>query len=161
MIASKHMNRCSVSYAIKELWIKTALGHHCMLGEWPKSRKLTPPANWHSERGKTVETVRRWVVSRHREEGKNGWIGSAQRIFRGVCVRAHACVCVYFATPWTLAHQVHLSMEFSRQEYWSGLPFSSPRDLPDPRFIPESPALQAASLPSEPPGKPTYRYTFV
>jgi len=60
-----------------------------------------------------------------------------------------------------VAHQVHLSMEFSRQEYGSRLPFSSPRDLPDARFKPDSPALQAASLPSEPPEKPTYHYTFV
>ena len=45
-------------------------------------------------------------------------------------------------------------MEFSRQEYWSGLPFSSPGDLSDPGIEPRSPALQADSLPSEPPGKP-------
>ena len=59
-----------------------------------------------------------------------------------------------FVTPWTVAHHVSLSMEFSRQEYWSGLPFPSPGDLPDPRFKPGSPALQADSLPAEPPGKP-------
>ena len=46
-----------------------------------------------------------------------------------------------------------LSMEFSRQEYWSGLPFPSPADLPNPGMEPWSPALQADSLPSEPPGK--------
>jgi len=46
-------------------------------------------------------------------------------------------------------------MEFSRQEYWSGLPFPSPGDLPDPGIKPGSPALQADSLPSEPPGKPS------
>ena len=45
-------------------------------------------------------------------------------------------------------------MEFSRQEYWSGLPFPSPGDLPDPGNEPGSPALQADALPSEPPGKP-------
>ena len=45
-------------------------------------------------------------------------------------------------------------MGFSKQEYWSGLPFPSPGDLPDPEAEPESPALQADSLPSEPPGKP-------
>ena len=45
-------------------------------------------------------------------------------------------------------------MEFSRQEYWSGLPFPSPGDLPDPGIKPGSPALQADALPSEPPGKP-------
>jgi len=47
-----------------------------------------------------------------------------------------------------------LSMEFSRQENWSGLPFPSPGDLPNPRIEPESPALQADSLPTEPPGEP-------
>ena len=59
-----------------------------------------------------------------------------------------------FETPWTVAHQVPLSMGFSRQEYWSGLPFPSPGDLPNPRVEPGSPALQADSLLSEPPGKP-------
>ena len=56
-------------------------------------------------------------------------------------------------TPWTVAHQAPLSMEFSRQEYWSGLPFPSPGDLPDLGIEPGSPALQANSLLSEPPGK--------
>ena len=55
-----------------------------------------------------------------------------------------------FATRWTGAHQAPLSMGFSRQEYWSGLPFPSPRDLPDPGNEPRSPALQADALPSEP-----------
>ena len=59
-----------------------------------------------------------------------------------------------FLTPWTLAYQAPLFMEFSRQEYWYGLPFSSPGDLPDPGIEPRSPALQADSLLSEPPGKP-------
>ena len=51
-------------------------------------------------------------------------------------------------------------MEFSSQEYWSGLPFSSPKDLPDPWIKPVSPALQADSLPSDPPGKSVYIYNF-
>ena len=59
-----------------------------------------------------------------------------------------------FATPWTVAHQAPLSTEFSRQEYWSGLPCPSPGDLPDPGIEPKSPTLQAHSLPFEPPGKP-------
>ena len=59
-----------------------------------------------------------------------------------------------FATTWTVACQAPLSMGFSRQEYWSGLPFPSPGDLPDPGIEPRSPALQADDLPSEPPGKP-------
>ena len=57
-------------------------------------------------------------------------------------------------TWWTVAHQAPLSMGFSRQEYWSGLPFPSPGDLPNPMMEPGSSALQVDSLPSEPPGKP-------
>ena len=57
--------------------------------------------------------------------------------------------------PWTVAHQAPPSMGFSRQEYWSGLPFPSPGDLPDPGIEPGSPPeLQADSSPSEPPEKP-------
>ena len=59
-----------------------------------------------------------------------------------------------FATPWTVAHQAPPSMGFSRQEYWSELPFPSPGDLPNPGIEPRSPALQAEVLTSEPPGKP-------
>ena len=59
-----------------------------------------------------------------------------------------------FVTPWTVAHQAPPSMGFSRQEYWSGVRFPSPGDLPDPGIKPRSPALQADALTSEPPGKP-------
>ena len=52
-----------------------------------------------------------------------------------------------FGTPWTITHQAPLSMGFPRQEYWSGLPFPSPGDLPSPGTEPTSPALQADSLP--------------
>ena len=57
-------------------------------------------------------------------------------------------------TPWTVVHQAPLSVGFSRQEYWSGLPFPSPGDLPDPGVKPQSPALQADSLPFELQGSP-------
>ena len=70
-----------------------------------------------------------------------------------VKVKLLSCVRL-FATPWTVSYQAPLSMEFSRQEYWSGLPFPSPGDLPDPGIEAGSPALQADSLPSESPGKP-------
>ena len=62
-----------------------------------------------------------------------------------------------FVTPWTVAHQAPPSIEFSRQEYWSGLPFPSPGDLPNPGIKPGSPALQADALQSEPPGNPNNR----
>ena len=55
-----------------------------------------------------------------------------------------------FVTPWTVAYQGPLYMGFSRQEYWSGLPFPSPGDLPDPGTEPGYAALQADALPSEP-----------
>ena len=57
-----------------------------------------------------------------------------------------------FAPPWTVAHQAPPSMGFSRQEYWSGLPFPSPGDLPDPGIKVRSPALQADALTYEPRG---------
>ena len=67
--------------------------------------------------------------------------------------------CPTLVTPWTIAHQAPLSMGFSRQEYWSGLPFPSPGDLPNPGIKPRSPALQADSLPTELRGKPTNHYS--
>ena len=60
---------------------------------------------------------------------------------------------LFFATPWMVARQAPLSMEFSRQNYWSGLPFPSPEDLSDPGIESVSPALQVDSLPSEPPDR--------
>ena len=79
------------------------------------------------------------------------------------CSTASVCVCALslsrvwlFATSWTVTRRAPLSMEFSRQEYLSGLPFPTPGDLPDPRIEPVSPvslALQADSLPTEPSGE--------
>ena len=60
-----------------------------------------------------------------------------------------------FATPWTVAYQAPLSMGFSRQEYWSGLPFPSAGDLPESGIEPGFPTLEADALTSETPGKPT------
>ena len=57
--------------------------------------------------------------------------------------------CPTLVSPWTVAHQGPLSMGFSRKEYWSGLPFPSPGDRPDPGIEPRSLALQADSLPNE------------
>ena len=68
---------------------------------------------------------------------------------------------ILFETPWTAAHQAPLSMGLFSQEYWRGLPFPSPGDLPNPGVKPRSPELQAGSLSSEPPGKRTshsYKY---
>ena len=71
---------------------------------------------------------------------------------------SHVKLCV---TLWTVAHQTPLSVGFSRQEYWSGLPFSFLGGLPDPGIKPGSPALQADSLQSEPLGEPSMHETNV
>ena len=59
-----------------------------------------------------------------------------------------------FATPWPVAYQAPPTVGFFRQEYWSGLPFPSPGDLPNPGIEPGAPKLEADALTSEPPGKP-------
>ena len=66
----------------------------------------------------------------------------------------------FFATPWTVAYQAPQSMGFFRQEHWSGLPFPSPGDLPNPGVEPGSPALQADSLPLSHQGSPETVYHF-
>ena len=68
-------------------------------------------------------------------------------------VKSLSCVRL-FATLWTVAHQAPPSIGFSRQEYWSRLPFPSPGDLPNLGIEPTSPTLQADALAPEPPGKP-------
>ena len=72
--------------------------------------------------------------------GTSRWVSEVKLLS---CVRL-------FAIPWTVAYQAPLSIGFSRQECWSGLPFPSPGDLPNPGIEPRSPALQADALPSEP-----------
>ena len=76
-------------------------------------------------------------------------------VLHNLNIKSQLLSCVQlFVTPWTVACQVTLSMEFSRQEFWNGLPFPSPRDLIHPGIETKYPALQADSLPSELPRKP-------
>ena len=94
---------------------------------------------------------------------KMNWEVVSPHLFSETCLWINVLVtqsCWLFATSWTVAHQVPLSMEFLRQEYWSGFPFPSPGDLPDPRTEPGYPTSQANSLPSEPPGKPFWNMLF-
>ena len=70
-----------------------------------------------------------------------------------VCIQSLSCVPL-FATPWAKALEAPLSMEFSRQEYWSGLPFPPPGDLPNPRIKPVPPVLGDRFFTTEPLGKP-------
>ena len=66
-----------------------------------------------------------------------------------------------FVTLWTVAHQAPLSIGFSRQEHWSGLPFPSPEDLPNPGIKPTSPSLQVDSLPLNLQGSPLERLELI
>ena len=77
-----------------------------------------------------------------------------------VCALLLSCV-QFFVTLWSVAHQVHLSMIFSRQEYWSRCYLLSPGDLPNPGIEPVTPALQVDSLSVEPSGKPLFIYTQI
>ena len=94
--------------------------------------------------------------------GANMWCGwnctgpfrTAWAEGRPSCVCASRSVMSDSATPWTIAHQCPLSTGFSRQECWNGLPFPPPGDLPDTGMESGSPALQADSSLSQPPGKP-------
>ena len=80
------------------------------------------------------------------------WKQGLEKVF--ICCLVTKSCPTLFVTPW--AHRASLSMGFPRQEYWSGLPFPSPGDLPDPRTEPASPALAGGFFTSEPPGKPIY-----
>ena len=79
---------------------------------------------------------------------------SLQGKITGACLLSRFSHVRLFETLWTVAHQAPLSMEFSKHEYWSGLPFPPPEDLPDPGIKPTSPALQADSLPPSHLGSP-------
>ena len=77
-------------------------------------------------------------------------------------IKVRECSAVVFNSSvmaWTIAHQAHLSMGFSRQENWNGLPFPSPEDLPDPGTEVLPPALADGFFSSEPPGKPLKKDT--
>ena len=85
------------------------------------------------------------------------WFFEVSFCYNCVCMLSCFSHVQLFPNPWTVAHQAPLSMGFSGQEYWSGLPCSPPGDLPHPGIKPWSSALQANSLPYEPPGKPKGR----
>ena len=113
------------------------------------------PSSEHS--GLISVTVSHWIILTHRIMETD----SAGRVAKEQLPRKHYMYVCYslsrvglFVTLRTVAHQAPLSMGFSRQEYWSGLPFPSPGDLLDPGIEPRSPSLQTDSLPPEPAGKP-------
>ena len=95
-----------------------------------------------------------WVLFSGSGGGLYSRISSSNVIPKKVKEREVTQLCPTLWTPWTVAYQDPQSMEFSRQEYWSGLSFPSPGDLPSLGVEPRSPALQTDTSLSEPPGKP-------
>ena len=108
-----------------------------------QARKVSPPSWKHSEAGITSQKKNRAQEPKLR----GPWIRGPRLSSSSKAGPANSsCVCVLsrillFATPWTVAHQAPLSLEFSRQEYWSSFPLPTPSDLPDPGIEPTSPAL--------------------
>ena len=112
-----------------------------------------------------------FIISRYRNNvNAHEWMKTTLSLFPYMCVCvclcARTCVLCHvwlFMTPWTAVHQAPLSMEFSRQEYWSGLPFPTPGDLSDPGIepmSPVSPVMADGFFTTEPPGKPhTHTHT--
>ena len=102
-----------------------------------------------------VRLITTWYYSDASVGSSVDWPGHVMPFVRVCCVVASggaglvAKSCLTLATQWTVARQAHLSMGFSRREYWSGLPFPSPGLLPNPGIEPMYPALQAHSLPTE------------
>ena len=126
------------------------------VGSWPHSSSCWRKPEWimkpsSTNRGKEAERALGAVSEPLDQDVRNC---SFILYFSGIGeVKWSGSVVWLFATPWTVVYKAPLSMEFSMQEYWSGLPFPSPGDFPDPGIKPGSPILQADSLPSEPWGR--------
>ena len=101
------------------------------------------------------------------DKGDSNFIRGSSFLISNPLLFWHFPVCVSHsvvydsATPWVVTHQDFLCMGFSRQEYWSGLPFPSPGNLSDPGIEPRSPALQENALPSVLLGKPWHFPTLI
>ena len=104
-----------------------------------------------------VEPSLKSFLEKSKARGLVWWIG----LFIPLLFFSCSVVSNSSATPWTVARQAPLSVKFSRQEYWSGLPFPSPGNLRHPGIKPGSPASQADSLLSEPPGRGKPIYSIV
>ena len=119
-----------------------------LIGHWARKGNVM----WPSKAGTRIHPPLVASFWPHRdtdtENGDNRILKVEENLCVYVCISRFSHV-PFFATPWTVACQAPLSMRFPRQEYWSGLPFSSPGDLPDPGIEPSSHAMQADSLPSE------------
>ena len=111
-------------------------------------------SGFHSQTHKKLTTESLALCHYHSRWAKNTLESNENELHMSEWVKSFSHVQL-FVTPWTAAYQALPSMGFSRQGYWSGLPFPSRGDLSDPGIEPRSLALEADALPSEPPGKST------
>ena len=149
-------------------------------GESHGQRSLVGYSPWGRKESDKTERLRQHklfshIFKRYSNYWEHSWEREEERQRENTGIRLHLILCIQrvwntalhmtvkvkslsrvqlFVTPWTVAHQAPPSMGFSRQEYWSGLPFPSPGNLPNSGIEPGSPAFQADALTSEPPGKP-------
>ena len=117
----------------------------------------TVKGTWNSSLLKKIKSFGKMELLNCLKYGK----GSGTKLWMPACMPSRFNHVWLFATPWTVAHQSPLSTEFSRQEYWSGLPTPPSGDLPDPRIklvSPVAPALQADSLLLSYQGSPSNKY---
>ena len=127
------------------------------VGKIPWSRKWLPIPGFFP--GESLDRGDWWAKSIGLQRVRHDWV-TKQAHMHKVCicksmkVKVFTLSCLTLCNPMDCTHQASLPMEFSRQEYWSGLPFPFPGDLPNPGIEPRSPAMQADSLPSELPAKP-------
>ena len=135
----------------------------CWLEE-PEAAFLPPSFLCSSLNALLPSTHALWRVSQESSGLVTCFLVSAQAAMTLACVLSRFSYVWLFVTPWTIAHQAPLSLGFSRQEYWSGLPGPPPEDFPtqgsNPHYI-TSPALQADSLSLAPPGKPAETLAWV
>ena len=142
------------------LTLGTAVLKGASYGKWRHFGPLWPIV--YKEAGVWLSSMLRvYRRTHHVNTGGRGHARNQLLKVVGDCLVAKLCPTL--VTPWTVACQAPLSTGFSRQEYWSGLPFPSPGDLPDLGIKPRSPALQADSLPTELQGKPieSWEYKFI
>ena len=113
------------------------------------------PLQFHSLSTQKCWVINSWAFLEKSIHSFTTWALYKQMNTACLCLRVSCSLISNSEIPWTIARQTPLSMELSRQEYWSGLLFPSPRDFPDPGIEPRSPALQENSLLTELQGKPT------
>ena len=131
----------------------TGVECHCLLQVLQSMESQRVGYDWEAELNWNTNNAREKIASRIPEE-KPGEDSRGSYVMISDTWHETLSSAWLFATPWTVACEAPLSMKFFSQEYWNGLPFPSPGDLPNPGMKPGFPALQADSSPSEPPGRP-------